>query len=134
MHFAQAREHPADLLVIARVVGARPEVDLTAAAAEMRDDEGQAAFGAEVGEGFGVVAARGAFEAVEEDEKRPFDKLRANGRFQPIDVDEVAARTLPILTDDPLRRSLGCAGREHVRRSFTVEQMAARYEATYRCA
>jgi glycosyltransferase involved in cell wall biosynthesis len=51
----------------------------------------------------------------------------------PFDVEDVAARALAILSDDALRRSLGRQGRERVSQLYTVEQMAARYEAIYRC-
>jgi glycosyltransferase involved in cell wall biosynthesis len=51
----------------------------------------------------------------------------------PFDVDEIAARTQSVLADDALRRSLGEQGRERVRQHYAVEQMAARYEAIYRC-
>jgi hypothetical protein len=38
---AQAAQHEVDLLVVARVVGARRQVDLAAAAAEVRHGEAQ---------------------------------------------------------------------------------------------
>jgi glycosyltransferase involved in cell wall biosynthesis len=51
----------------------------------------------------------------------------------PFDVDEVAARALSLLSDDALRCWLGERGRRRVQQHFTVEQMAARYEAIYQC-
>jgi glycosyltransferase involved in cell wall biosynthesis len=51
----------------------------------------------------------------------------------PFDVDEVAARVLAMLADDRLRQSLGEQGRQRGGEVYTVQQMAARYEAIYRC-
>ena len=49
----------------------------------------------------------------------------------PYDLDGVAARALALVEDGELRGRLGRAGRQRVEWEFTVEQMAARYEAIY---
>jgi len=49
----------------------------------------------------------------------------------PFDIDDVAARALALIQDDSLRRRLGEAGKRRVAKLYTVEQMAARYEAIY---
>jgi len=54
---AQAGHDPADLLVVARVIGPWPGIEFAAAAAEMRHDEGEAVFAGEIGKSLGIVAA-----------------------------------------------------------------------------
>ena len=49
----------------------------------------------------------------------------------PFDVDDVAAKALNVLRSADLRERLGTAGRARVANLYTVEQMAARYEAIY---
>ena len=51
----------------------------------------------------------------------------------PFDVDDVAAKALRLIGDDALRTRLGMNGRLRVAALYTVEQMAARYEAIYQC-
>jgi glycosyltransferase involved in cell wall biosynthesis len=51
----------------------------------------------------------------------------------PFDVADVAAKTLRLIEDDGLRGRLGALGRRRVEACYTVERMAARYEAIYRC-
>jgi glycosyltransferase involved in cell wall biosynthesis len=51
----------------------------------------------------------------------------------PFDLDEIAAKALALIADPTMRCRLGAGGRERVRRLYTVEQMAGRYEAIYRC-
>ncbi|MCC7369817.1 MAG: glycosyltransferase family 4 protein [Chloroflexi bacterium] len=50
----------------------------------------------------------------------------------PFDIERVADAALRLLCDDALRSRLGAGGRARVREHYTVEQMAARYEAIYR--
>ena len=50
----------------------------------------------------------------------------------PFDIEQVAGAVLRLLRDDALRAGLGDAGRARVRERYTVEHMAARYEAIYR--
>ena len=47
------------------------------------------------------------------------------------DTTAMAAAMERLLTDRPLARALGDAAREHVRREFSWEQVAARVEAVY---
>ena len=95
----QPRQHPADLLEVAGVVGARRPVELAGAAAEMRQRAGPAQLLGALGKGLRVVARRGALQAVEDHQQR---RLRARrrvlARLQPVDVDEVAVRRGPALT------------------------------------
>lgn len=51
----------------------------------------------------------------------------------PFEVDDVAAKALRLIEDDALRTRLGKNGRKRVVALYTVEQMAARYEAIYQC-
>jgi L-malate glycosyltransferase len=51
----------------------------------------------------------------------------------PFDVDDVAAKALILIRDAELRQQLGMQGRLRVAAVYTVEQMAARYEAIYQC-
>jgi len=51
----------------------------------------------------------------------------------PFDVDDVAAKALRLIEDGDLRQRLGTQGRLRVAALYTVEQMAARYEAIYQC-
>lgn len=51
----------------------------------------------------------------------------------PFDVEDVAARALSLIQDAELRNRLGMQGRLRVAALYTVEQMAARYEAIYQC-
>lgn len=51
----------------------------------------------------------------------------------PFDVDDVAAKALRLIEDVALRQQLGTSGRRRVEACYTVEQMAARYEAVYQC-
>jgi glycosyltransferase involved in cell wall biosynthesis len=50
----------------------------------------------------------------------------------PFDLDDIAVKVLALIQNDALRCRLGEAGRARVRRHYTVEQMAAAYEAIYR--
>jgi glycosyltransferase involved in cell wall biosynthesis len=49
----------------------------------------------------------------------------------PFDIEDVAQKALRLLRDDTLRARLGAGGRARVAERYTVEQMAARYEAIY---
>ena len=51
----------------------------------------------------------------------------------PFDVADVAVKALAIIQSDELRRRLGDGGRRRVAKRYTVEQMAAAYEAIYQC-
>jgi glycosyltransferase involved in cell wall biosynthesis len=51
----------------------------------------------------------------------------------PFEIDDVAAKALALIRDDGLRLRLGEGGRRRVAKLYTVEQMAARYEAMYQC-
>jgi len=51
----------------------------------------------------------------------------------PFDVDDVAAKALALLRDPALKQRLGECGRRRVAQRYTVEQMAAAYEAIYAC-
>ena len=88
--FAQARQHPADLFEIARVVGARREVQLARAAAEMRHREVHPGSCRHVREGLRVVAARRPFEAMEQHQPRCAGRAGLD-----VDVDEVTIRREP---------------------------------------
>jgi glycosyltransferase involved in cell wall biosynthesis len=50
----------------------------------------------------------------------------------PFDIDDVARQALRLIEDDVLRTRLGAGGKARVAEHYTVEQMAARYEAIYR--
>ena len=49
----------------------------------------------------------------------------------PGDADALAARVLRLLRDETLRQSLGAAGREHVKRLFSIEAEAAAHSAIF---
>lgn len=51
----------------------------------------------------------------------------------PFDLDEVAGRALTLLRELTEKTRLGDNGRARVRDCYTVQQMAARYEAIYQC-
>jgi glycosyltransferase involved in cell wall biosynthesis len=51
----------------------------------------------------------------------------------PFDVQDVAEKSLSLMADAGLRQRLGTNGRARVAALYTVEQMAARYEAIYEC-
>jgi glycosyltransferase involved in cell wall biosynthesis len=51
----------------------------------------------------------------------------------PFDVADVAVKALAIIQSDELRCRLGEGGRRRVAKRYTVEQMAAAYEAIYQC-
>lgn len=51
----------------------------------------------------------------------------------PFDVDDVAAKALRLIEDAELCERLGSQGRQRVKICYTVERMAARYEAIYQC-
>jgi len=51
----------------------------------------------------------------------------------PFDLDEVAGRALTLLGEPALQTRLGANGRARVHECYTVERMAARYEAIYQC-
>jgi glycosyltransferase involved in cell wall biosynthesis len=51
----------------------------------------------------------------------------------PFDVDGVAVKALALIQNADLRCRLGEGGRARVKQLYTVEQMAARYEAIYQC-
>ena len=72
-----------------------------------------------------VVATRlgGTPEAIVDDETG----LLVN----PFDIEDVAQKALRLIRDDALRARLGAGGRARVSEKYTVEQMAARYEAIY---
>jgi hypothetical protein len=90
MQRTKAREHPADFLVVARVVGARREVDLARAAAKVRHREAPATACRLGRERLRVVARRRAFEAMKENQQR-----RCAVVALPVDVDEVAVGRRP---------------------------------------
>jgi len=120
---AQARQDPADLLEIARVVGPRREVELAAAAAEMRYRIVPAARRGEGGEGLRIVAARRTLQAMEQHQQR----LRAGGRcIEEVDVDEVPVRRGPALAPEVRQRAVGAPRIE--RRPYRL-QVAARQPA-----
>ena len=91
----KATQDPADLLVVAGVVGTWRAVDLTTAAAKVRHGIGQALLAREVGKGFGIVAARAAFQAVEQHKQALSGLGRRSVGCQPVDVDEIAVRAVP---------------------------------------
>ena len=51
----------------------------------------------------------------------------------PFEVDDVAEKALSLIQDAELRQRLGRGGRRRVATHYTVEQMAAKYEAIYQC-
>ncbi|MCY3916679.1 MAG: glycosyltransferase family 4 protein [Chloroflexi bacterium] len=51
--------------------------------------------------------------------------------IDPGDADALAERVLRLLRDETLRQSLGAAGREHVKRGFSVEAEAAAHSAIF---
>lgn len=51
----------------------------------------------------------------------------------PFDIDDVAEKALMLLREPGLQCRLGTNGRSRVRDCYTVQQMAARYEAIYQC-
>jgi glycosyltransferase involved in cell wall biosynthesis len=51
----------------------------------------------------------------------------------PFDVADVAVKALALIQNDELRRRLGEGGKRRVAKRYTVEQMAAAYEAIYQC-
>ena len=108
---AQALQDPADLLEVARVVGARAAVELARAAAEMRHRHLPAGALRPPCKGLGVMASRRTFQAVEQHQQ-----WRASGRafVQVVDVDEVVVGRGPALAA-PVRRGgggLGCVARQ----------------------
>ncbi len=90
---AQALEQPADLGVVARVVGARRQVGLARAAAKMRHRVGPAGAARPVGEGQRIAAARGALEPVQQHQQR----RACIGGVEEVDVDEIAVGGGPAL-------------------------------------
>ena len=107
---AQALQDPADLLEVARVVGARAAVELARAAAEMRHRHLPAGALRPAGEGLGVVALRRTFQSVEQHQQR----RAGRGAFvEVVDVDEVVVGRDPALAA-PARHGagLGCVTRQ----------------------
>ena len=51
--------------------------------------------------------------------------------IEPGDAAALAAQTLRLLTDAPLRKRMGAAGREHVERGFSADAAAAAHSAIY---
>lgn len=49
----------------------------------------------------------------------------------PGDADALARQTLRLLSNAPLRRRMGAAGREHVQRRFSAEAAAAAHSAIF---
>ncbi len=97
----QAPQDPVDLLMVPRVVGARRKIDFSATAAEMRHDKGHSQRTRAMAEGLGVMAARGAFKAMEQNQQGPFRRrwrqpVRRQ-RLAKIQVDEIAVRGVPAL-------------------------------------
>ena len=93
----EARQHPADLFEIPGVIGARRQVQLARAAAEMRQGKGPAARARNAGKGPDIVALRAAFEAVEKHQQRRIVGMRS---IEPLHVDEVAVRRRPALAPE----------------------------------
>jgi glycosyltransferase involved in cell wall biosynthesis len=60
------------------------------------------------------------------------DGGRCGRIVEPGDQPALVAALGELLADEGLRRDLGLAGREHVRRHFSMERMLADYEALYR--
>ena len=89
MLVTQARQDPADLFMVARVVGARAAIELAAAASEVRHHEGQPARPRHAGESLGIVAARGAFESVEQHQQR---RAGRGAGHQPVEVEKISIR------------------------------------------
>ena len=111
--FAQAGQDPADLLKIARVVGARCQVQLARAAAKVRGGKVQAGFVRDTGEGLDVLTARRTFKAVEDDQPARIGVCM----FQ-IDVDEVAIRGMPAFAHEG-----GWFAREATRKSRSPDRL-----------
>ena len=128
---AEATEHPADLFVVAGVVGARREIDLAGTAAEMGDGEAPAPLRRLGGEGLRVVAPRRALQAVEKHEQR----RRAGGVAEPVDIDEVAIRRRPALAAKGRRRSVEAAAEERRpdRLQMSARQPARGGEVVHQC-
>jgi hypothetical protein len=108
MQGAKAPEQPAHLFPVARVVGARRQIELARAAAKVRHREAPAAGLRIRGEGFGVVTRRGAFESMEQNEQGG-----AVVAAEPVDVDEVAIRRRPALALEPRPLAGIAAAEEH---------------------
>jgi hypothetical protein len=108
---AQSREDPADLFVIARVVGARRPIHLAAAAPKVRHDKAQPALTRQVGECQRIPAARGAFQAMEHHQQgRVVPCGRRNRGIEPIGIDKITIRCGPALAAVGNRPTLARAG------------------------
>ena len=101
---AQALQHPADLLEIARVVGARRQVHLTRAAAKVRHAVGPAALARHGGKGLRVLAGAAALQAVEEHQVLRW-RRRIGRALQVVDIDKVAVGRGPALAREDRRRA-----------------------------
>ena len=69
MLLAKALQHPADFGKVARMVGARPQVQFATATAKVRHGIAQPVATGKVGKGMGVMAGRRALKAVEQDQQ-----------------------------------------------------------------
>ena len=92
----KALQQPVDLGPVARVVGTRRAVQLARAAAKVRHGKTQPVRARPTGKRLGVVAARRAFQAVEQHQQRP-GRLIVVRRLQPIHIDKVAVGRVPAL-------------------------------------
>src|SRR5438477_642694 len=84
-----ALEHPCHFRVIARVICARPAIELAAAAAEVRNDAAPADRTEMTHQRSRIMRRRAAFEAVEQyDQRRSTHSGR--GRVEPVEIDKVS--------------------------------------------
>ena len=90
----QPLQDPADLLEVTRVVGARRPVDLAAAAAEVRHRETPALGPGPAGECLGVMAGRGALQAVEHHQQRT-GKAWRRAVLQKVHIHEIPVGRIP---------------------------------------
>jgi hypothetical protein len=85
--FANRREHRADFLVIAGMIGARPPIQFAAATAKMRHDAAPADRRKVCEKRARIMRLRVSFQPVEEHDERC---RRRGGRIEPIEVPEIA--------------------------------------------
>ncbi len=145
---AHLRQDPADLLMVAGMVGTRRQVELAGAAAEMGHGKTPAAAMRPVRKCPGIVARRRTLQAMEQDQQRSQGRVDASRcrRIEPVDVDEVAigrrpalapvigGRAVPGAREQRRPDGLRMTARQPPRRSERVHQCSVEADSTISCA